>query len=492
MLPTIKVNVTVEIAYPSASGLKNGLKLNQPDHTGYFPGRGKTSVGSWGKKLPVMGKCPSCDYSGGVKLADRTTAEKRNMTSLLTNVMQQTSPGKETISNKVLLKRILLAGDPCSEIQLNTSLGFWQNFKQNGLVKKAVSDFFKNSTHDCFPDGSVCGSLLQAERLLDTFVKTKSARRLYRKAVANNLVCLESLLRKAGVDINYQSLKSGNTPIMAAARAKHWEMVSLLLDKETCVDTHNKSDYHLLEIIFCARDKKKITDKQQYELTLQVLKRQPNARIKVAQGKEEMLLALYAFKYAISEKNWLLCDALLEKNECLVTELQQEPIRSKIIMDVVTGYYDRPITTKYLANLTNSKGQPLLNLNCKTARGETLLMLALKKGKTQTVLSLLKTPGALQNINDTVYFQSKNPNWWSAYTYAHYYSNYYQNGFLLDELERRGALPRRADFLKKRPSDNNHGHSYSFGAFVLDDGDCDGGGGGGGSCDGGGGGDGGC
>ncbi|MBO9495917.1 hypothetical protein J7438_17775 [Thalassotalea sp. G20_0] len=463
--------------------------MNQTDFTGYFPGLGKTCAGRIDNKLPVMGKPPSCDYSGGVKLADRTTAENSNMTSRLKNVLLQTSRGKETLSNKVLLERILLAEDPCSETQLKTSLGFFKQYKQDRLVKKAVNDFFKNSTHFS-PVDLVCDALPQAEQLLDAFVQTQSTQRLYRKAVANNLVNLESILRKAGVDINHQSLKSGNTPIMAAARAKHWEMVSLLLDKKTCVDTHNKSDYHLLEIIFCARDKKKITDQQQYELTLKVLQRQPDARIKVAQGKEEMLLALYAFKYAISEKNWPLCDALLEQNECLVTELQQEPIRSKIIMDVVTGYYDRPITTKYLANLKNSKGQPLLNLNCKTARGETLLMLALKKGKTQTVRSLLKTPGALQNINDTVYFQSKNPNRWSAYTYAHYYSNYYQNGFLLDELERLGALPRRAGFLKKRPSDNNHGHSNSFGVLVLDDGDCDGGGGG--SCDGGGGGDGGC
>ncbi|MGO0307772.1 ankyrin repeat domain-containing protein [Endozoicomonas acroporae] len=486
MPPCLKVNLTVNISLPSTSGLN--YEMNQTDHTGYFPGLGKTCAGRIDDKLAVMGKPPSCDYPGGVKLADRTTAENSNMTSRLTNVVLQTSRGKETLSNKVLLERMLLAEDPCSETQLKTSLGFFKKFKQDRLVKKAVSDFFKNSNHFS-PVDLVCDALPQAEQLMATFVQTQSAQRLYRKAVANNLVNLESILRKAGVDINYQSPKSGNTPIMAAARAKHWEMVSLLLDKKTCVDTHNKSDYHLLEIIFCARDKKKITDKQQYDLTLKVLKRQPDARIKVAQGKEEMLLALYAFKYAISEKNWQLCDALLEQNEFLVTELQQEPIRSKIIMDVVTGYYDRPITTKYLANLKNSKGQPLLNLNCKTARGETLLMLALKGGKSQTVISLLSTPGGVQNINDTVYFESRSPHRWSAYTYAHYYSEYYQNRYLLNLLERCGASPIRASCLKKRPPpDNNHGHSYRFGVLVLDD--CDGGGGGGGGCDGGG--DGGC
>nr|WP_286198339.1 hypothetical protein [Salinisphaera sp. G21_0] len=282
-------------------------------------------------------------------------------------------------------------------------------------------------------------------------------------------------MRKAGVDINHQSLKSGNTPIMAAARENHWEMVSLLLSKKVRVDTHNKSDYHLLEMIFCARINKKITDKQQHDLTLKVLKSQPDARIKVAQGKEEKLLALYAFQYAISEKNFPLCNALLEQNASLVTALQQEPIRSKIIMDVVTDYYDRPLTTTYLVNLKNSKGQPLLNLNCKTFYGETLLMLALKNGKNNTVRSLLNTPGGVQNINETVFFRSRKPNLWSAYTYAHYYSDYYQNRHLLKELIQHGAIRRPANSLKERPSDENHSHSYRFGGLVVlggDDGGC--------------------
>ncbi|MBO9482350.1 hypothetical protein [Salinisphaera sp. G21_0] len=134
MPPCLKVHLTVNITLPATSGLY--YEMNQTDFTGYFPGLDKTCAGRIDNKLPVMGKPPSCDYSGGVKLADRTTAEYSNMTSLLTNVMLQTSRGKETLSNKVLLERILLAEDPCSEIQLKTSPGFWKKHRQNGLVKK--------------------------------------------------------------------------------------------------------------------------------------------------------------------------------------------------------------------------------------------------------------------------------------------------------------------------------------------------------------------
>ncbi|WP_257266138.1 ankyrin repeat domain-containing protein [Endozoicomonas sp. ONNA2] len=128
------------------------------------------------------------------------------------------------------------------DFQGRTSSGTGGSNPDNNL---SVADFCKNSTHDCSPLES--GDQVQSaeQRLLQQFVRTKSGKRLYRKAVANNLVALERLLREAGVNINHQSSKSGNTPIMAAARSGHWAMVSLLLGEEASVNIQNKSNYHL-------------------------------------------------------------------------------------------------------------------------------------------------------------------------------------------------------------------------------------------------------
>lgn len=397
--------------------------------------------------------------------------------------MQQTSGRKEPLcelSEKALLKTILLAKDLYPEIKpddvrcINIRPGFLQTRKYEGLVKDALNDFFKNSTHDFSPVSPVSDQLQRAEQLLQRFAQTKSGQRLYRKAVANNMVALESLLRGAGVDINHQSPKSGNTPIMAAALANRWTMVSLLLDAKASVHQQNKSDYHLLELIFNAWLGYKITDEQQQTFTLKALRNQPEAQIKLTQNGQTKLLAVYAFQYAVMRKCWSFCNALLKENPLLVSVLKQYQTGSKLIMDVVTNYRDPAAATTYLVNLKDANGRALFNLNCKNLMGETLLMLAIKKGNTHTVNSLLNAPDILRNINDSVVCLSERPTHWTAYTYAHYYSEYYQNRHILRELMMHGAEHRPASRVKKRePDSSSYGHSYHFGGFSYgDDGGC--------------------
>ncbi|WP_422139656.1 ankyrin repeat domain-containing protein [Endozoicomonas sp. ALC020] len=488
-------------------------KRNQP---GNFQGRASTCVGagSSGYSPPVVGRHPS--YPAAVPLADRMTTEGRNMSPRFANAMEYTScattnrdkfhsesdsrlreqleelslpdpsllhgdrvqqtggrKGSHNDKAKALLETILLQKALSPEIKPDggsgKSPGFFMRRKLNGLVTKAVDNFFKKSTHNFSPASLVSSQAQQVEQLLQSFARTESGQRLYRKAVANNLVVLESLLRKAGVDINHQSPKSGDTPIIAAAKANHWSMVSLLLEEKATVHQQNKSDFHLLMLIFSAWGDYKITDQQQRELTLKALENQPEAQIKLANGQTK-LLAVYAFQHAVLRNCQLFCNQLL-KNSHLVSALKQEQIGSKLMIDVVMNYRDPAAATKYLVNLKDSAGRRLFDLNCKTQSGKTLLILAAKKGNTHTMETLLNTPGAVENINAyTTTSLPCPPSRWTAYTYAHYYSEAHQNRYILEKLVKRGAWRVPAYKVKEKEPDSIYGHSYHFGSYGGDDG----------------------
>lgn len=509
---------------------------NHPGKPGNFQGRTSSCTGDSnpGNNPSAVGKQSSCDYSVAVlvSLADRMMTECSNMPTPMVKAeytgyasssrdkaetlngssicsrasdgselreqpekllyisllygggFLQTEKRKKILSEKVLLETILLGADLSSEIKpdgsyVTTSPSLLKNNKKNGLVKNAVADFFKNSTHDFSPFGPLCDQIQTAKELLCQFARTESGQRLYRKAVANNLVALERLLRWAGVDINHQSPKSGNTPIIAAALANHWTMVSLLLDAKVSVDKQNKSDEHLLELIFSARINNKITTEQQHELTLKVLESQPKAQIKVAQGKKEKLLAVYAFQFAVTRNYLTLCDALLQRNAFLVSALKQDAIGSKLNMDEVTDYYDLASATSYLVNLKDNEGWPLFNLNCKTDNGKSLLRLAHEKGNNNTVMSLVDALNGVQNVNVRV-FRLEKPPQSSACTYAHH-SDIYQDRLTFSMPVKYGAAPLPASSVKKRASYKKYGHSYSSTSHGGgDSSDC---GTGGGCCD---------
>ncbi|WP_257296510.1 ankyrin repeat domain-containing protein [Endozoicomonas sp. YOMI1] len=483
------INCKVDSVPDSASGLN--IELNQPDQLGNFYSRTSSCAAgsSPGNNPSVGGKQPFFDYPEAVTLADRTMAEYRNMPSRFASAMPVTTglatadysgcatggrDKAETVNDSSVcsrssdgsklreqLKRLL--DHSLLQSYVETNPGFLQKLKLDGLVKKALHDFFKNSTYH-FPPVISVNDQVQAEQLLNWFAQSEPGRRLYRKAVANNLVAVERLLRGAGVDINHQSTKSGNTPIMAAALANHWTMVSLLLDANASVDKQDESGLHLLDLIFCARRNYRITGEQQHTLTLKALQNQPDAQIKVAQGSTTKLLSLHAFQHAVKRNCFLLCNALLQENAPLVSALKQYQTGSQLIMNVVSDYRDLATATTYLLNLKDSKGQRLFNLNCKTQYGETLLILAAQKGNTNTMRALLKAPGGGQNINDSVVTKGLSPIRWTAYTYAHYYSKRYKNGFILKELRMYGAEPKPASYVLKRP-DSDYGYSGSFGSF---------------------------
>ncbi len=96
----------------------------------------------------------------------------------------------------------------------------------------------------------------------DSFISSDQAERLHRKSAYYNYTNLEKALRGAGVNINAQSKKSWNTPIISAALNEHWDMVDTLIDVKSrrIAPTDNISYKNVLGLIVRSKSIKKNCD----------------------------------------------------------------------------------------------------------------------------------------------------------------------------------------------------------------------------------------
>lgn len=158
---------------------------------------------------------------------------------------------QEKAFRKMLIER-------CCPFAIETS----QQTKQMKSVLKDSKNLIKHSVNQYIKTLKSAKSLSvgrlseqQWVKLLDGFVKSPQGERLYRKAVASNLAGIEEFLRSEGVNIDHQSSKSGNTPLIAAALNEHWNMVLTLIDSGAKANMLNNDGSHILELIFKASSK---------------------------------------------------------------------------------------------------------------------------------------------------------------------------------------------------------------------------------------------
>lgn len=78
------------------------------------------------------------------------------------------------------------------------------------------------------------------EDILDWFIQGKHGTKLYRRAVVKQDREVEAFLRNRHVDISHPDEKTGDTPLILAARAHDAGQVELLLKSGASVDTRNK------------------------------------------------------------------------------------------------------------------------------------------------------------------------------------------------------------------------------------------------------------
>ena len=325
--------------------------------------------------------------------------------------------------------------------------------------------------------------------LLDGFVKSPQGERLYRKAVASNMAGIEKLLRGAGVNIDHQSSKSGNTPLIAAALNNHWDMVLTLIDAGARPDMLNKDEQHILGLIFEASSKKKIDNDQRNNYVVKILKQHGGKTITVVDKAQS--ISGYAAKLAALRGDVNLLQLLVNEVPRFGRDLELHHDGQKILVLLVTSDENLSKVVRYILQAKYSNGTSVFNPYFKTTRGDTPLMLAAKYRKLYTMQALLEDPNVRKDIDLTRRYGGRE---WSAYTYAHSQNNVRMMRLLLNKGASNKYLappPPSPSQLSSASGSSYYRSTYGYNSYAFPDscdysgGGCSSSGGGGGGCGGG-------
>lgn len=252
------------------------------------------------------------------------------------------------------------------------------------------------------------------DHLLGQLAKSPSGEKLYRKAVAGNMSGIEYLLRSAGVNINHQSKKSGNTPLIAAVLNHHWDMVSTLIEAGAAASATNKTGQHVLQLLFKYR-LDKIDDVQHQDLIIKILaKQKDNKKIKLSDG--DISLSVYAFRQAATIGHLPLLNKLLYRTPNTMDELKRNGEAKEVLILLATSHANLSQVVKHLLDVKDRNGCRVFNPDCRGRSGRTLLMIAAKYRKCETMRVLLEDSTVVAKINEGILINGKK---WTAYTYAH-------------------------------------------------------------------------
>ncbi len=281
------------------------------------------------------------------------------------------------------------------------------------LIKQAVDRFFKTTDlDDVRPDHSVN----RASPLLNEFTKSGAGEWLHRKAVAANLVQLEWFVRIAGVNINHQCAKTGNTPLLIAVLHHHWEIAGSLLKAGASPTIRNHHGNHLVVMLFQNWLKQRLPAAVHISLIIDMLSTQSQQIL-----KRDLLVPMGAFTFSMSAYfgHLSLCRAILQAFPELADIFRRDQVVEKTLMSVVSGsayVSDVPALLRiirYLITLENQEGNRLVDFTAKTLEGETFLIKAVLQGNYSIVAELLDEPGICHTINDQTLSGQ------SAYSFAH-------------------------------------------------------------------------
>ncbi len=282
------------------------------------------------------------------------------------------------------------------------------------LIKKMVDQFVKSA--DLEGVSAEHGND-RASPLLSEFTKSIEGERLYRKAVAANLGRLESFVRKAGVNINHQDPKTGDTPLMLAVRHNHWAMSGRLLEGGARAIIKNHHGSHLLAMLFQKRFSEELSASEHINLVTKMLATQSCHQIFRKDHFES--LGDFAFSMAAYCGDVRLCKAILETFPDLVNEFKRRRVVERTLMNVVGGSTHISSVPALLAVIRylmtiDQNGTRLVDMSARTLKGETFLMRAVLNGKYSIVDRLLEYPEVCKTINEQSFSEPK----WTAYTYA--------------------------------------------------------------------------
>lgn len=309
---------------------------------------------------------------------------------------------------KIALKKELYHGSGCTGLGSEAAAKKW--------INKAVNTFFKTADLDGVRSDHPVD---RASPLLSEFTQSKAGTWLHRKAVAKNLVQLESFVRKAGVNINHQCPKDGNTPLLTAVWHNRWEMAGSLLKAGASATVKNHHGNHLVSMLFQKWFEEKLPAAVHIDLIINMLTTQSRHQIE----KRDLLEPLGAYTFAMSAYcgNVRLCKAILQKFPDLARDFRGNRVIDKTLMNVVSGSTHISSVPallrviRYLLTVADEQGKRLVDMSTKTSNGETFLIRAVLKGKYSIVEELLDDPAVRSTINEQTMSKQK----WTAYTYAH-------------------------------------------------------------------------
>ena len=309
---------------------------------------------------------------------------------------------------KIALKKELYHGSGCVERGSDTAAKRW--------INKAVNTFFKTADLDGVGTER---SVDRASPLLSEFTQSEAGAWLHRKAVARNLVQLESFVRKAGVNINHQCPKEGNTPLMTAVLHNRWEIAGSLLKAGASATVKNYHGNHLVAMLFQKWFEEKLPAAVHIDLIINMLTTQSRHQI----AKRDLLepLGEYTFTMSAYCGNVRLCKAILQKFPGLARDFRGNRVIDRTLMNVVNGSTHISSVPallrviRYLLTVADEQGKRLVDMSTTTPKGETFLIRAVLKGKYSIVEELLDDPAVRSTINA----QTNSVQKWTAYTYAH-------------------------------------------------------------------------
>lgn len=239
--------------------------------------------------------------------------------------------------------------------------------------------------------------------IFEWFVHGKHGCKLHRRSVSNSDLQVETFLRKAGVDINFQDKETGDTPLILASRVHNATLVKTLVDSGATINLVNKRGKNALYEAVDAIDRTPYRDESLFS-TLECL---------VRHGADvDQPLTTGCLKS--------IADHAVPKTELRTANLfifSAKNFTVSVLFDLIRGdQADNPDIIRSLASATN------FNPNIRGSNRLTPLMTASIYGRSGCLKALLELPQI--DLEATVVWPVKTfDKNWSAYSFAASYGH---------------------------------------------------------------------
>ena len=208
------------------------------------------------------------------------------------------------------------------------------------------------------------------------FITGKHGPKLHRRAIVIQDMEVEAFLRASGIDINHQDEKTGDTPLILAARAHLSNLVKTLVTLEVNLDEKNKCGNDAIQEAIISVDNTDYRNDSLHETIKCLLENGADVKQRLAH-----------------KRNYSLRDYAITKTELRTAKLMIDHSRDEIppflLADLInTKHPDNADIIRYLYQSNFFTGDERVNSSQMTA-----LMLASKNQNASYVTALLEQPG---------------------------------------------------------------------------------------------------